>query len=293
MTAPVLADALGPRGRRRVAVASAVASAVLALVVLAAVRRLQAKGQLEARLWEPFTDWKVWRFLLLTGLKNTLRVAGAAMALALPLGVVLALLRLSRRRVLRWSAGAFIEFFRSMPLLLLILFSALALPKYGVRLSIFGYLVLALVVYNGAVLGEIFRAGILSLDRGQSEAAEAVGLTYSQVMTLVVLPQAFRRMIPVTVSQLVTLLKDTSLGFVIGFEELLRTANSTGEYYRNHLQALTIAALLYIAVNFTLSRLAHRLEIRQRRRLRAGSVSVAGLEDLAMVDAAGRGDAPR
>jgi glutamate transport system permease protein len=95
----------------------------------------------------------------------------------------------------------------------------------------------------------------------------------------------------VTVSQLVTLLKDTSLGFVIGFEELLRTANSTGEYYRNVLQSLTIAAALYIAVNFSLSRLAHRLEIRQRRRLGAGSVTVAGLEDLAVVDAAGRSSA--
>jgi len=290
MTTPAIGDALGPRGRRRVAVASAVAVAVLAVALVAAVNRLHTKGQLDGDLWEPFRHWGVWRFLLFTGLRNTLRAAGVAMVLALVLGVVLALGRLSKRRPVRWLAGAYIEFFRSMPLLLLILFSFLALPKYGVDLSIYGYLVLALVVYNAAVLGEIFRAGILSLDPGQTEAANAIGLSYAQTMALVVLPQAFRRMIPAIVSQLVTLLKDTSLGFVIGYEELLRTANSTGAYYHDILQSLVVVAGVYIAVNLSLSRVAHRLEVRQRRRFGAGAMAVSGVEDLALVDAAGRAD---
>ena len=122
------------------------------------------------------------------------------------------------------------------------------------------------------MLGEIFRAGILSLDRGQTEAAYAVGLGYWQAMRLVVVPQAVRRMIPAIVSQLVTLLKDTSLGFVITYEELLRRSRITGEFFNNPLQATVFVALVYIAVNLTLSRVARRLEVRQRRRLGAGRI---------------------
>src|SRR5207248_316592 len=156
VTTPSIGDPLGPRGRRRVAVASAVAGVAIAVALAAAVNRLHAKGQLDGDLWEPFRHWGVWRFLLFTGLRNTVRAAGVAMVLALVLGVVVALARLSKRRPVRWLAGAYIEFFRAMPLLLLILFSFLALPKYGVVLSIYGYLLLALVDYNAAGLGEFF-----------------------------------------------------------------------------------------------------------------------------------------
>jgi glutamate transport system permease protein len=154
-----------------------------------------------------------------------------------------------------------------------------------VKLSLFGFLALGLTVYNGAVLGEIFRAGILSLDRGQSEAAFAIGLGYWQAMLLVVIPQAARRMIPAIVSQLVTLLKDTSLGSVIAYEELLRRGRINGEFFHNTLQSLIVVAAMYIVVNFTLSRLARRLEIRQRRRYQAGSIAVTGVEDLAVLQA--------
>jgi glutamate transport system permease protein len=144
-------------------------------------------------------------------------------------------------------------------------------------------------VYNGAVLGEIFRAGILSLDRGQSEAAYSLGMGYWQAMLLVVIPQAARRMIPAIVSQLVTLLKDTSLGAPIAYLELLRRARINGEFFGNPLQSLFVVAVMYIAVNFTLSRVARRLEVRQRRRLGAGQIAVAGAgEDLAVVGAQGQ-----
>jgi glutamate transport system permease protein len=207
------------------------------------------------------------------------------MALAMLVGALLALARLAPSRVLRWPAVAYIEFFRGVPLLLLILFTAFALPSYGVHLAVVWYLVLALAVYNSAVLAEIFRAGILSLDRGQTEAAFSLGLGYWQAMFFVVIPQAARRMIPAIVSQLVTLLKDTSLGYVIAFEELLRRSQSTGEFFGDPLQAVAFVAVMYIAVNFTLSRLAARLEVRQRRRFRAGAISVTGAEDLAVVEA--------
>ena len=284
MTATVFADALGPRARRRVRVASLVAGvAVLGLVVLAG-RRLGDEGVFEWERWELLTEWSVLRFLLL-GMVNTIKAAAVAMVLAISIGALMALGRLARNAPIRWLAGVYVEFFRAIPLLLLILFSALGLPKYGIDLSLFWYLVLGLVAYNSAVLGEIFRAGILSLDRGQTEAALAVGLTYWQSMLLVIVPQAARRMIPALVSQLVTLLKDTSLGFFIAYEELLRRGQLTGEFGRNLLQSLTLVAAMYIVVNFTLSRQARRLEIRQRRRYRAGAIEMtAAPADLVVVE---------
>lgn len=290
MTAPVLADALGPRARRRVAVASVLAGAALALVVWGIVQRLADTGQLDAAKWRPLAEPSTVRFLV-GGLLNTLKVAAVAMALAILVGGLMALGRLARNGPVRWLSGVYVEFFRAVPLLLLILFSALALPKYGLGLPAFGYLVLALVAYNSAVLGEIFRAGILSLERGQSEAALALGMGYWQSMLLVIIPQAVRRMVPAIVSQLVTLLKDTSLGFVIGLSlqdrELLRRGRDLGEFYRNPLQSLAVVALIYIVINFALSRLAAWLEVRQRRRYSAGAISVAGVEDLAVVAAEG------
>ena len=282
MTAPVLADALGPRARRRVLLVSLVVGAALVAALAVAVRRLADKGQLDWAVWEPLTQWSVLKFLL-GGMVQTIKAAGAGMAIAVVLGTGLALLRISRTAPVRWLATAWVEFFRGVPLLLLIFFTFFALPKYGIDMSPFRALVLALAVYNGAVLGEIFRAGILSLDRGQTEAAYAVGLGYWQAMFLVIIPQALRRMIPAIVSQLITLLKDTSLGFVITYEELLRRSRVTGEFFKNPLQTTVFVALLYIAVNLTLSRIAQRLEVRQRRRLGAGRITVGGVEDLSTV----------
>jgi len=284
VTAPLLADDLGPRGKRRALIASVVSGVVIAAIVAVAVLRLSDKGQLDASRWEPLTRWTVIRFLL-GGLVQTLKAAAVAMVLAMIVGALLALGRLARSPIMRWPAVAYIEFFRGVPVLLLILFTAVGLPQYGVHLALLWYLVIALVAYNSAVLAEIFRSGILSLDRGQTEAAYSLGLGYWQTMTSVVIPQAARRMVPAIVSQLVTLLKDTSLGFVIAFEELLSRSRSTGEFFGDPLQAVAFVALMYIAVNFTLSRVANRLEVRQRRRYKAGAISVAGAEDLTVVEA--------
>jgi glutamate transport system permease protein len=287
MTAPFLGDDLGPRAKRMTRIASGVSAVVIAGVVVVALTRLADRGQLDAARWRPFTQWSVQKFFL-QGLRVTVTVALVSMAGAIAVGAVMALARLSRTAPVRWLATAYVEFFRGVPLILLIFFSALGLPRYGVDLSLFWYLALGLIVYNGAVLGEIFRAGILSLDRGQSEAAYSLGMGYWQAMLLVVIPQAARRMIPAIVSQLVTLLKDTSLGAPIAYLELLRRARINGEFFGNPLQSLVVVAVMYIAVNFTLSRVARRLEVRQRRRLGAGRISVAGAgEDLAVIGAQG------
>jgi glutamate transport system permease protein len=289
VTAPVLGDALGPRGRRRVLIASGVALVVIAAAVAVAVNRLADSGQLDGDRWRPFTEWAVLKFFL-GGLGNTLKVAAVAMAFAMVIGALMALGRLARLAPVRWLAGLYVEFFRGVPLLLLILFSALGLPKYGIDLDLYWNLVIGLVAYNSAVLGEIFRAGILSLDRGQTEAAYAVGLTYWQSMLIVIVPQAARRMIPAIVSQLITLLKDSALGFVIAYEELLRRGRISGEFFRNPLQAYTFVAVVYIVVNLTLSRIARRLEVRQRRRYGARALTVGGVEDITVVAAAADAD---
>jgi len=289
--APLLGDALGPRGRRKVQVASAVSVLLLAAMVYVAVRRLGDNGQLAAEKWEPLTQYAILRFLFI-GLLTTLKAAAVSMVLAMVVGGLLALGRLARNGPIRWITGAWVEVFRAVPLLLLIYFSARGLPGMGVSFPIFWYLVLGLVLYNSAVLAEIFRAGIVSLDRGQTEASLAIGMSYWQSMLLVVIPQALRRMVPSIVSQLVTLLKDTSLGFIIPIEELLRRSQILGEFTgKPLLQALALAALIYIAINFALSRVARRLEVRQRRRYGGGGVAVTGSEDLALVEVQARGSA--
>ena len=278
MTGPrggLFADELGPRARRRVAVGSVVALVAITAVVALAVRRLAEEGQLDAEEWEPLADPRVVRFLL-GGAVNTLVAAAGATVGAVVLGLVLAVGRLSRLAPVRWVAAAWVQFFRGFALLLLLIFLAFGLPGYGIDLPLLATLILALSLYNGAVLGEIFRAGILSLDRGQTEAAYAVGLGYWQALALVIMPQALRRMLPAIVSQLITLLKDTSLGFFVQYEELLRRGQLAGQDLGNDLQSLFVVAVIYIGVNFALSRGARRLEVRQRRRYRAGGVDVTG-----------------
>ncbi len=284
MTAPILADALGPRGRRQARIASVVAAVFIAGLLGLLLLRLQSKGQFEADLWKPFTIWAQWKFFLI-GLLLTLKAAALAMGLSIVIGTLLALARLARTFLVRLPAVIFVEFFRGLPLYVLILFCGFGLIEVGVEISKFQALVLGLTLYNSAILGEVFRAGILSLDKGQTEAALAVGLGYWQTMLLVVVPQAFRRMIPAIVSQLVTLLKDTSLGFVILVEDLLRRSQLAAEFFGNPLQSVLVAAVMYIIVNYCISRVARRLEIRQRRRYKAGAIQVTGVEDLAVVGA--------
>ncbi len=176
------------------------------------------------------------------------------------------------------------ELLRATRLLLLILFASLVLPDYGIDLPLFWYAVIGLTLYNGAVMAEIFRAGILSLERGQSEAAFAIGLSYWQAMRLVVVPQAVRRMVPALINANVTLLKDTSLAYVVAYEELLRRGRIVGEFSNNPLQALIVVAVMFIIVNATLSWVARRLERRQRRRYGgAGAGIEGGPEDLVSV----------
>lgn len=277
MSGNALYDALGPRGRRRMRIASTLAAVAFAGLVAVALTRLADKGQLDADRWRFLVDGAILRFLW-NGLLNTLEVAAVAGLLAFAVGGLMALGRLARSWPIRFLTSFYVQFWRAVPLLLLIYFISLGFPVLGLRLPAFWFLVIGLTLYNSAVLAEIFRAGVLSLDRGQSEAAYAVGLTHWQTMRLVVVPQAVRRMVPALVSQFVTLLKDSSLGFVIPYQELLRRGQLVGQFANSVLQAYVVVAVIFVVVNASLSKLARWLESRQRRRY--GAVAAREVEPI-------------
>jgi glutamate transport system permease protein len=279
MTTPVLYDVQGPRGRRRVLISSIVGALVLLAVLALAARRLAANGQFDYDKYKPFfTEPQLYRRLQ-DGLENTLHAAVYAMVLAAVLGVLLAFGRLSRRRLIRLPVIAVIEFFRGVPLLLLIFALFLAFPIVVHRnLPSLWALVVALTLYNGAVIAEIIRAGVQSIPKGQTEAAYAIGLSRGQTLRMVLLPQAVRVMLPALISQLVVLLKDTSLGFVIGFSELLRTGGQLVQVLRNPLQLYLAVALIYIVINSLLSALAGYVEGRQRRTSGRAPVALTEIE---------------
>lgn len=275
MSVPALYDAAGPRGRRRIAVGGAVGVLVIGALLGLAAARLASRDAFDAELWRVLTRGDVLR-LLGRGLVATLEVAGIAMALSMGLGALLAVGRLSSRAWVARPVGAWVQLFRGLPLLLLIFFVFLGLPQLGVDVPTRWALIIGLTLYNSAVIGEIFRAGILSLPRGQTEAAYAIGLGRGQALRLILLPQAVRRMLPALVSQLVTLLKDTSLGFVIGYTELLRNGRTAVEFLggRYSIPIYTGIAVAYIAVNASLSYAARWLDRSTRRRYGQAVVTV-------------------
>ena len=266
MSQSVLYDVQGPRARRRVLIASVVGVLVLLALLVVAGLRLADNGQFDERKYAPFLEEVQLYERLLEGLQATLQAAAYALVLALLLGVLLAFGRLSHRWYVRIPSVGIIEFFRGVPLLLLILFFFLAFPlAFGIDLPALWALVLGLTLYNGSVIAEIIRAGVLSIPKGQTEAASAIGLGRSQTLRLVLLPQAIRVMLPALISQLVVLLKDTSLGFVIGFPELLRVGGQLVQALDNPIQLYLFVALIYIVINSCLSALASWVESRQRR----------------------------
>ena len=259
-------DVLGPRGRRKAALATVLGAVVLLALLLVALARLSERGQLAGDRWTEILSTEGVE-LLAGGLLATLKAAALAILLSVTIGLLMALGRLSKVAPLRWLASTYVELFRALPSLLLILFAFFGLPEIvPFPISRYTALVIGLTLYNSAVMAEIVRAGVLSLPRGQGEAAAALGLRRSQAQRLVVLPQAVSRMLPSLIAQSVVVLKDTSYGFVIGYEELLRRGQIAGEVTADVLQAYVIVAVVYVAVCLALSRVAKQVESRQRRK---------------------------
>jgi len=258
--------------RNRIVSVLTVLAAVGVLAVV--IAKLDAKGQLSAAKWEPFSTANLWRTYVLPGVEGTLTAAALSIAMALVLGLVLAVGRMSERAPIRWLSGTVVELFRSVPVLIMMIFAFSLYALYDVfpakQLALAG-VVTGLTLYNSAVIAEIVRAGVHSLPRGQSEAAAALGFRRSQILRLILLPQAVTAMLPALVSQLVVVLKDTAIGYQITFVETVRQGTVVGSQYGNYLPALLVIAVLMIAVNGTLSSVATRLEARLRRSRRSAA----------------------
>ncbi|WP_433721402.1 amino acid ABC transporter permease [Actinoplanes sp. CA-051413] len=272
----VLYDHPGPRAKVR----NAVLTGIFALAGLALLywiyRKFDEKGQWAAALWEPFTESSTWTDYILPGLWATLSAAAVAMVLSLIFGIVFSVGRLSDHWWLSVPSGVVVEFFRAVPLLLLMFFIFYGVPFITeAPMDPFWAVVIGLTLYNGSVLAEAFRAGIKSVPRGQSEAGYAIGMRKSQVMREILVPQAARAMLPVIVSQLVVLVKDTALGYIIGYSELLQDGvNTLAANFGNIVAAAIVAAIIYIAVNASLTAFAGWLERRTRRQGKAPKVTI-------------------
>jgi len=271
----VLYDAPGPVARRRELWGSVIGTLVILGALFLAARYAAGRGVFQADRWDVLWDppkgqsaGAVWRSILVNGLGATLRAAAIAAPLALVLGLLLAVWRRAANAVVRAPAIAVVELFRGLPVLVVMFFGWVGFGMKPMQAVIFG-----LVLYNMAIIAEILRAGLAALPRGQAEASLAIGMTRWQTLRTVELPQAVRTMTPSLVAQLVVLLKDSSLGFIIGYPELLRAIQNNTQYFgqKYSVALFAVGALVYLAINISLSRLAVRLQ-RQGSKRTAGAI---------------------
>jgi len=250
----VLFDAPGPKTRARHRLYSIVSIVGLAIVLGAVLWRMWEKGQFAQNLWEPFVTPRILTALV-QGLVQTLLMAVVAVAGAVVIGAFLGIGKLSEHRLMRWPSWGFVEFFRAVPLLMLIIAIWFALgPSEGAHA--YWSVVVGLWLYNGSVLAEIFRAGINALPKGQSEAAYALGLRKTAVMKLILLPQAVKIMLPAIISQSIVALKDTSLGYAVLAPGLTYAGKQVYGEFQNIIQTALVMAAVYILCNLLLTWLA-------------------------------------
>ncbi|MEV6424394.1 amino acid ABC transporter permease [Streptomyces sp. NPDC051662] len=279
----VLYDTPGSRAKRRNVLYTIVFLVLFALAAWWVLATMAEKEQLASEKWSPFvTDSAVWTTYLLPGLGETLKSAALSIVIALPFGALLGIGRLSDHAWIRVPVGVVVEFFRAIPVLIMMVFaSALYVQFSDVSSDIrpLYAVVTGLVLYNASVIAEIVRAGILTLPSGQTDAAKAIGMRKGQTMSYVLLPQAVTAMLPALVSQLVVIVKDTALGgAILGLSELLAQNRAiTANYGANTIATLTVIALIFIVLNFVLTTFAGWLEKRLRRGKKStGAVLGAG-----------------
>ena len=268
----VLFDAPGPKALARHRIIAIIGTVALLGLIALIVRGLWVKDQLTADKWTPFLEAESWTAYLLPGLAGTLIAAAISVVLAVIFGILLGMGRLSELAPLRLVCGAFVEFFRAVPVLMMMFFAyyfglfVLRIP--GASLPLFGVIV-GLTFYNSCVIAEVIRSGVHSLPRGQREAGWAIGLTPTQTLISILLPQAITAMLPSIISQLVVILKDSALGYAITYLELLRQGTNLATYRGNLIPTLIVLALMYVVINYGLTRVASAVEQRMRRGPRA------------------------
>lgn len=291
----VLFDALGPRGRKRATIASFVVGALIVAFIVYAVLTLASKGFFDGNAWATVFDAELFGTVWVTGLLGTLRAAALGVVGAVVLGLIVGMGRVSRFKFVRGISAVYVQFFRAIPLLLLIWIPYAINLYVGYADGLFGgdkvwiltmFVAIGLAVYNGAVLAEILRAGINALPSGQAMAGHAVGLTHGQVMRSIVMPQALRNMLPAVLAQLVILFKDTSLGYTIGYTELLHEARiMSSNYSIALLQILFTVLVVYFVIAYSASKLIQVIDRRMSRKTAGRTVGPDVGEDPGQVPA--------
>lgn len=258
MSTGVLFDAPGPATIARHRIYTIVSLVAVVAGIAFVVWKLYDAGQFEYDKWEPFFTPRYIEAILVDGLLITLQMAFVAIIGSVVFGLVFGIGKLSDHAVVRWPCWLVVEFFRAVPVILLIIFCFYAVFAGMEPLSRRTYwaVVMALTLYNGAVLAEVFRAGINAVPKGQAEAAYAIGMRKTQVMNLVLLPQAVKIMIPAIISQMVVALKDTALGYVVAGLGLTRVAKSIYPQFQNHVPTIIVIGAMYVVVNLLLTWLA-------------------------------------
>jgi glutamate transport system permease protein len=266
--ASVLFDAPGPKARFRYNVVAVIGGLLIAGLLFLLIRALAAKDQFTGARWEPFLEPATWTAYLLPGLWGTLVAAFFSIILAVVFGVLLGMGRLSQIAAVRWGCGIFVEFFRAVPVLMMMLFAyyvfLFGFQISGDYLSLYG-VIAGLTFYNSSVIAELIRSGVGALPQGQREAGLAIGLTPFQTLRMIQLPQAIALMLPSIVSQMVVVLKDSALGFWILYEELVRAGQTLASGRGNLIPTFLVIAAIFIGINYLLTLVARYLE----RRLKA------------------------
>ena len=250
-----LYEAPGPKTRRRIVIGTVIASIALVALVAAVAWRFYITGQFAPQYWEFFTKWSTWNYLL-AGLLGTFEVALTAGAIALVLGVVFMLGRISKNKVVSPIFRIVIDFFRGVPSLLLIYFFFLVIPAYGIKMSSFWMLALPISLTASGVLAEVFRAGVNAVPAGQREAALSIGMSEGKVMRKIILPQAVRFVIPSLISQLVVVVKDTTVAYVVSYPDMLQNARVLITNYDALVSTYFVVAIIYILINYAINELA-------------------------------------
>lgn len=277
----VLFDVPGPKARTRNMFLNIITAVVVVAIIGFILYRFNESGQFTAKKWEIFTFPRVQQTFL-EAIGATLRAFGVAALGSLVLGILLAFGRLAQSKWLSLPCYWFTELFRAVPLLILMMIMYYGLPSAGVEgITPFIAVVVGLILYNGSVLAEVFRAGIESLPRGQSEAGLAIGMSRGQVLRGILLPQAVRAMLPVIIAQLVVIMKDTALGFLITYNEILYYATflgSQGQYGSPLVPALMVTAVVYVGLCLILSGIAKLVESKMSSRVKAVKAKTRGVQ---------------
>ncbi|QOY59930.1 amino acid ABC transporter permease [Thermophilibacter immobilis] len=250
-----LYEAPGPRTRRTIRIGTALSALVVLVGLAAVVRQFYVTGQLAPQYWSFFLASTTWSFLL-KGFVGTVEVAFTAGLIALALGLLLMLGRTSSWRPLSAVCRVVIDFFRGVPSLLLIYFFFLVVPQYGIKISSFWMLTLPVALAASGVLAEVFRAGVNAVPTGQVEAALSLGLSPAKTMLRIVLPQAVRYVIPSLISQLVVVVKDTTVAYVVSYPDLMQNARVLITRYDSLVSMYLVVAVIYILINYVINKVS-------------------------------------